>query len=102
MLAPPGYAKICSTPSRSRARTRMSQPFIGPPTSARGFVNVFFFASVFVLIFPLFGGAGRGEQKTHDRFQPCVLVEIVFYAQQEPAASFVTTTTTLATTSCSA
>src|SRR5262245_39439834 len=32
MLAPPGYAKMTSTPSRSRASTRMSRPNINGPT----------------------------------------------------------------------
>ena len=35
MLAPPGYAKIASTPSRSRQATRISLPFMAGPTSAR-------------------------------------------------------------------
>src|SRR5580658_6999495 len=35
MLAPPGYAKMTSTPSRSRASTRMSRPNLTGPTSAR-------------------------------------------------------------------
>src|SRR5262245_29007827 len=35
MLAPPGYAKIASTPSRSSAATRISLPSMGGPSSAR-------------------------------------------------------------------
>src|SRR4051794_2351793 len=34
MLAPPGYAKIVSTPSRSRHATRISLPDIVGPSSA--------------------------------------------------------------------
>src|SRR4051794_10517950 len=40
---------MCFTPSRSSASTRMSQPFIGWPISAR---SVFFFDFVIVLMFP--------------------------------------------------
>src|SRR5215471_19101964 len=36
MLAPPGYAKITSTPSRSSAATRISAPFIVSPLSGLG------------------------------------------------------------------
>src|SRR5436190_18929309 len=39
MLAPPGYAKMTSTPSRSRASTRMSRPNMAAPTSARARVD---------------------------------------------------------------
>src|SRR5213078_4551347 len=37
MLAPPGYAKIVSTPSRSRQATRISLPDIAGPSSGRLF-----------------------------------------------------------------
>src|ERR1700757_2572375 len=36
ILAPPGYAKITSTPSRSRLATRISAPFIVSPRSGPG------------------------------------------------------------------
>src|SRR5881397_2577498 len=53
MLAPPGYAKIVSTPSRSRQATMISQPNIAGPTSARSvcLVSIFGAAVFFVLVF---------------------------------------------------
>src|SRR5579859_2443981 len=87
MLAPPGYAKITSTPSRSSASTRMSRPNIGGPTSARlwavfsvraaGRAAVFFSAFAVVLLIGLLVMrlAARIKAKTRDRCQPRVLVK---------------------------
>src|SRR5262249_45137046 len=49
MLAPPGYAKIVSTPSRSRHATRISLPDIAGPRSALWAAG-FFAISVVLLI----------------------------------------------------
>jgi hypothetical protein len=38
---------------------------------------------------------GAGKQKTHDRFQPWVLVEIFAYARQDATAPPTTTTTSV-------
>ena len=96
MLAPPGYAKMTSTPSRSRASTKMSRPNMVLPTSARFAFDFFLEADSVVLLIVLFG-YGRhdvGQQKTHSRYQPWVLVKAS--TQQAPMASW-TTTTSMAT-----
>src|SRR5437870_8763763 len=107
MLAPPGYAKIVSTPSRSRQATRISLPDIAGPTSGRGADFFFSVLSIVLLmalasmdwwmdglldtmsnarrVFPSIHSSEnpfihfclavrRGQQKTHDRFQPWVFV----------------------------
>src|ERR1041385_1534833 len=80
---------MTSTPSRSRASTRMSRPSMAGPTSARlaavvrgaaAAADFFFVADSVVLLMALFG-CGRvaaGQAKTRDRCQPWVFVEISF------------------------
>src|SRR5581483_4051330 len=115
MLAPPGYAKIVSTPSRSRQATRISLPDIAGPTSGRpaadlrGFsADVFFALSVAILLICVcVAASGAGKiKKTHDRFQPWVLVEIYFNDKRQrrrslrrrPAARLVDCSLTFAQT----
>src|SRR5664280_2391121 len=79
---------MVSTPSRSRQATRISLPDIAGPTSARLLddcvsagepVVPFEVADVVGLLMFLSGcGCRSGNEKTHDRFQPWVLVEIQF------------------------
>src|ERR1039457_558884 len=67
ILAPPGYAKITSTPARSRASTKMSRPNRAGPTSARGLAAglVFAFADAVVLLMVsiICGDAAKGNKK---------------------------------------
>jgi len=64
MLAPPGYANMVSTPSRSSAATRISLPDIAGPISAFFFCTVFFCVIILVRVF----GRSRRHKKTHSRF----------------------------------
>src|SRR5262249_16306646 len=85
MLAPPGYAKIVSTPSRSRHATRISLPDIAGPRSALWAAGFFAISVVLLISFlavlwlaPVVsqGGQSRVHKKTHDRLrQPWVFVE---------------------------
>src|ERR1043165_2751844 len=71
---------MTSTPSRSRASTRMSRPGAIAPTSARGgAVGGFASFNCEVLLIGgfCFWPADAGGEKTHDRCQPWVVVEIV-------------------------
>src|SRR4051812_3817175 len=68
MLAPPGYAKIVSTPSRSRQATRISLPDIVGPTSARFVAGAFLLDSVVLFMrFCGFDWVAADHKKTHDR-----------------------------------
>src|ERR1035437_4307828 len=95
MLAPPGYAKITSQPSRSSASTKMSRPNIAGPTSARladDFAGFAFADSVVLLMVLLVcGGAAKGNKKPTAVASRGFLLN--FYVQQAPAASLTTTTT---------
>src|SRR5215472_10873717 len=76
MLAPPGYAKMVSTPSRSRHATSISLPDIVGPSSAR--LADDFFAVFIICVFTAFvAGRRRGcRKKPTTVFQPWVLAEI--------------------------
>src|SRR5436190_17857599 len=73
---------MVSTPSRSRAVTRMSLPCMVGPTSARscvpgGLVSVV----VLFMVGPAVFGANRGQtKKNHDRCQPWVPVQMALSA----------------------
>src|SRR5207249_11630812 len=79
MLAPPGYAKIVSTPSRSRHATRISLPDMVGPSSAR-LPGAAFLVSICVVLLIgalrfCFRTGSRRRKKPHDRCQPRVVVE---------------------------
>src|ERR1700744_5611986 len=78
MLAPPGYAKMASTPSRSRQAMTISLPFMAGATSGRLRAGGFLMASmVLLMLFALVvAGIAAWYEKTHDRCQPWVFVEI--------------------------
>src|SRR5262245_5829738 len=87
MLAPPGYANSTSTPSRSRASTRMSRPGMRGPTSARegegeaeaeyvGFAAFAVEAALLIVSVCWLGLADAGDENTQDRCQPWVFVEM--------------------------
>src|SRR5439155_2885623 len=68
---------MVSTPSRSRAATRISLPCIVGPTSARCGETAAFVSVVVLFMFPSrLRLVIAGKQKTHDRCQPWVLVEM--------------------------
>src|SRR5882672_1587134 len=82
MLAPPGYAKIVSTPSRSRQATRISLPDIAGPSSGR-LLAAFLVSLCAVLLISCLRylsrtGGRRRIKKAHDRCQPWVFVETQF------------------------
>src|SRR6476659_6819972 len=80
MLAPPGYAKIVSTPSRSRQATRISLPDIVGPSSFALVEGAVFAFSVVLLITLLCVVLAVGResiiQKPTTVWQPWVFVEI--------------------------
>src|SRR5437899_2876634 len=94
MLAPPGYAKMVSTPSRSRQATRISLPDITGPISARLCAGVCLVAVCVVLLISalpfglalnaLQGTRPQAYEKTHDRCQPWVFVETYFMLDKGP------------------
>src|SRR5438046_882649 len=71
MLAPPGYAKIVSTPSRSRQATRISLPDIVGPSSPRFSAGAVFVSACVVLLIIIFAFMASvprvDNKKTHDR-----------------------------------
>src|ERR1043166_8859230 len=82
---------MTSTPSRSRASTRISRPGIIGPTSARAVAMVaggagavdfmrLALAVVLLIVCVFIRPADAGDEKTHDRFQPWVLVESLLLA----------------------
>src|SRR5437867_10715696 len=72
---------MVSTPSRSRAATRISLPCMVGPTSARSRVAAFLGSVIVLLMSRIEVLAGnRGQTKTHDRCQPWVFVEIALSA----------------------
>src|SRR5215471_4473082 len=76
MLAPPGYAKMVSTPSRSRQATRISLPDIVGPSSAR-LADDFFAVFIICVLIAFVAGRRRGcRKKPTTVFQPWVLAEI--------------------------
>src|SRR5215831_9470445 len=80
MLAPPGYAKIVSTPSRSRHATRISLPDIIGPRSVC-FAAALFLVSAWLVLFIGYSqsifeaGSSRVNKKTTTVCQPWVFVE---------------------------
>jgi hypothetical protein len=78
MLAPPGYAKMTSTPSRSSASTIMSRPNMAAPISARFAVDltargvVADFLGGVVLLMMLLGCGGRRRLTKNPRPFPAV------------------------------
>jgi hypothetical protein len=63
MLAPPGYAKITSTPSLSMAATRISAPFIVSPRVEAGRIVAGSVAvEVFIKRVGYYKGCGPGDQ----------------------------------------
>src|SRR5262245_41179676 len=100
MLAPPGYAKIASTPSRSRAATRISLPSMGGPNSARAEAEGFLLLAVnVVLLIVLLIATGSHGQTKNPRPLPAVgsYRNSAWLRQALPAALITTTTTSSST-----